>query len=479
MTTSPDDDQLLGFLETFGRLADSAQTFANRARLGDRERLTQALDEHLGTDASALPVLAEEITPFRFVDVDVALEHVVSDAGGGTLIGVGGGDQKWHTSLPEMLDSASYVQYAVGPVDFEKVAVGPEQERSVVAFGLHLFRWEHDGGTHPVVVAVRGARAQFGTTPRLEVLAEAEGVAAALLARVREQMNAHSVLRGQVVTFGGSEFEASLGVPNQGQVTFQPRPQVTAADIVLPPGTLGKVERHVLGIGDHREALAAAGQHLKRGVLLYGPPGTGKTLTVRHLVGMAEGTTVIMLSGMALQLISLAAQTARALQPSIVILEDCDLVAEQRDHFHSSPLLFEVLDALDGLAADSDVVFLLTTNRVDVLEPALAQRPGRVDLAVEIPRPDRAARRALLALYARELPFSEIVLEEVARDSDGTTASFAKEVVRRAVLLAATASEPLADDHLRTALAEMMSDSSAITRALLGGGWPEGGGGYA
>src|SRR5690606_14552190 len=115
--------------------------------------------------------------------------------------------------------------------------------------------------------------------------------------------------------------------------------------------------------------------------------------------------------GMALQLVSLATQTARALQPAIVVLEDCDLVAEQRDHFHSSPLLFEVLDALDGLASDSDVTFLLTTNRVDVLEPALAQRPGRVDLAVEIPRPDRAARRALLALYGRGLPFSADVLD--------------------------------------------------------------------
>jgi hypothetical protein len=312
------------------------------------------------------------------------------------------------------------------------------------------------------------------------VLAADSGIAAALLARVGELMSSRSVLRGQIVTFGGSEFEATLGVPSQGQVTFQPRPSIPAADIVLPAGTLTKVERHVLGIGAHRETLARAGQHLKRGVLLYGPPGTGKTLTVRHLLGMAENTTVIMLTGMALQLISLATQTARALQPAIVVLEDCDLVAEQRDQFHSSPLLFEVLDALDGLAADSDVTFLLTTNRVDVLEPALAQRPGRVDLAVEIPRPDRAARRQLLTLYGRGLPFSDTVLDEVARDSDGTTASFAKELVRRAVLLAAVEEEALADDHLRAALAEMMTDSSAITRALLGGGdWPDSGGGYA
>ncbi len=473
-----DDAELVRFLSSFGRLADIAQTYANRERLGDRQRLAERLAEHLGTDPSALPVLTEEVTPFRFADVDVALAHLVEEAGGGDLVGVGGGEQRWHTSLSEMLN-ATYVDIPVGPVDYEKIAVGPDSERSVVTFGAHLLTWDHDGAAHPVVVLVRGSRPQYGATPRLEVIAAGDGVAAALLARVRELMNTHSVLRGQVVTFGGSEFEATMGMPSQGQVTFQPRPRITADDIVLPAGTLAKIERHVLGIGTHRDALTRAGQHLKRGVLLFGPPGTGKTLTVRHLLGMAQDTTVIMLSGMALQLIGLATQTARALQPSIVVLEDCDLVAEQRDHFHSSPLLFEVLDALDGLAADSDVVFLLTTNRAEVLEPALAQRPGRVDLAVEIPRPDRTARRALLALYGRGLPFSQIVLEEVARDSDGTTASFAKEVVRRAVLLAAVAEEDIADDHLRAALAEMSADSSAITRALLGGSEWEGPGGYA
>ncbi|WP_156253165.1 AAA family ATPase [Pseudactinotalea terrae] len=477
--STPDDGDLTRFLAAFGRLAESANHYASRDRLGDKQRLADRLRQHLATDPTVLPVLTEEISPFRFADVDLALEHLLEEAGGGELIGVGGGEQRWHTSLSEMLN-ATYIDFPVGPVDYEKVAIGPESERSVVAFGLYLFRWPDDGGARPVAVVTRGTRAQYGATPRLEVLTTEEGVAAAVLGRIRELMNSRSVLRGQIVTFGGSEFEATMGIPNQGQVTFQPRPQVPAADIVLPEGALAKVERHVLGIGAHREALARAGQHLKRGVLLYGPPGTGKTLTVRHLLGMAEGTTVIMLTGMALQLISLATQTARALQPAIVVLEDCDLVAEQRDHFGSSPLLFEVLDALDGLASDSDVTFLLTTNRVDVLEPALAQRPGRVDLAVEIPRPDRAARRALLSLYGRGPPFSDTVLDEVARDSDGTTASFAKELVRRAVLLAAVAEEEVADAHLRSALAEMMTDSSTITRALLGGGeWPATGGGYA
>ncbi|GAA4288197.1 ATP-binding protein [Georgenia daeguensis] len=310
-------------------------------------------------------------------------------------------------------------------------------------------------------------RPQFGSAPQLEVLAAADGVAAGVLAEIREAMNVHSVLRGQVVTFTTSHYE-----PGAGGVTFVRRPTVSAAEVVLPEGLLARVERHVLGIGRHRAELAAAGQHLKRGVLLYGPPGTGKTHTVRHLVGAAQDSTVILLSGLSLQLVTQAADTARALQPAIVVLEDCDLVAEERGHFSSSPLLFEVLDALDGLAADCDVVFLLTTNRADVLEPALAQRPGRVDLAVEIPLPDARARRALLDLYAAELPFGPDVLDEVAVGAEGTTASFAKELVRRSVLRAVERQGEVSDDDLRTSLEEMMADGGALTRVLLGGAGP-------
>ena len=67
-------------------------------------------------------------------------------------------------------------------------------------------------------------------------------------------------------------------------------------------------------------------------------------------------------------------------------------------------MLFDLLDAMDGAAADADLLFVLTTNRADLLEPALAARPGRVDVAVEIDLPDAEARRRLLELYARHVP---------------------------------------------------------------------------
>lgn len=219
----------------------------------------------------------------------------------------------------------------------------------------------------------------------------------------------------------------------------------------------------------------AAGQHLKRGILLYGPPGTGKTHTVRFLLGASEGTTAILLSGGTLAHVGEAARMARALQPSIVVLEDCDLIAEDRSFGHGpQPLLFEVLDAMDGLDADADVTFVLTTNRVDMLERALAQRPGRVDLAIEVPLPAEAERAALLRLYAAGLPLTAAGIGSAAGRTEGTTASFTRELVRRTVLAAALQGGPVTDGHLLAAVEELMSDGAALTRSLLGSGGPGG-----
>ena len=166
------------------------------------------------------------------------------------------------------------------------------------------------------------------------------------------------MLRGQVVTFD----ETGYG-DESGGMSFLARPEVTADQVILPADSLARIVQHVTGIAEHAALLRRHGQHLKRGLLLYGPPGTGKTHTVRHVIHRSPGHTVIVLAGTALRFVSLAAAVARHLQPAIVVLEDCDLVAEDRSFGAGpKPLLFEVLDAMDGLDADADVTFLLTAD---------------------------------------------------------------------------------------------------------------------
>jgi ATP-dependent 26S proteasome regulatory subunit len=239
---------------------------------------------------------------------------------------------------------------------------------------------------------------------------------------------------------------------------------------------LGRVERHALGIAAHREALLAAGQHLKRGLLLYGPPGTGKTHTTRYLIGQMGSHTRFVLTGRALHVIGAVAELARDLEPAVIILEDVDLVAEHRGFGPgTSPVLFELLDAMDGAAADADLLFVLTTNRADLLEPALAARPGRVDVAIEIDLPDEDGRARLLALYGRSLPLrlSEDDKREIVERTEGVTASFIKEFLRRAMLesLHENPTDPLvtAADTAR-ALDDLLDADQKLTRSLLGVG---------
>ncbi|MBB5789628.1 ATP-binding protein [Jiangella mangrovi] len=457
------DDETRRFLTTFHTFLQDVVHQAGSDGDTGGEPLLPVLERHLGVPPRSLPVVGERISTVRYTDADVALEQLARRHGGRRLLGIGGGQQRRHSSLAEIVEYAGRRQFPVGPVDYARVPVGPDTSRQVVSFGLHLFTY--DGV--PVAVLQRAPQPHFGREhPELEVLAAADTVVPALFDELRRLMAEHSVLRGQVVTFTTSEFGAS-----NGSVTFLPRPELRPDDVVLPDGLLAKVERHLTGVARHRAALAAAGQHLKRGVLLFGPPGTGKTHTVKYLMAVSPGTTVIVLSGSSLQLVHAAAETARALEPAVVVLEDCDLVAEDRT-FSSGPqpLLFEVLDALDGLADDADVAFVLTTNRADLLEPALAQRPGRVDLAVEIPLPDEASRRRLNRLYARDLPFTPSALDEAAARSEGTTASFAKELMRRAVLTAADEGHAPGDADLSVALDELLGDAEVLTRSLLGSG---------
>jgi ATP-dependent 26S proteasome regulatory subunit len=458
------DERTAAFVATFQSFLEEVVHDHQRARDDDDSALVPVLRRHLGVDPRKLPVVTEELPPHLFVDLDIALSSVSLEDH--QLIGIGGGEQRRHHSLSEILDHAGrFSQFPIAAVDYKSIATGPDTTRQAVSFGLRLFAYEEA----PVVVLQRSSEPRFGQqNARMEILTTVPGVADHLITAVRALMLERSVLRGQVLSLSDSAYERGIG-----GITFHRRPDVAREDIILPAGVLERVRRHVAGIAKHRDLLRAAGQHLKRGLLLYGPPGTGKTHTVRYLLSAQRDLTVVLLAGPAIAYVAEAARMARALQPALVVLEDCDLVADSRDrHTGPQPLLFTVLETLDGLGDDADVAFLLTTNRIDVLEPALAQRPGRVDLAVEIPLPSADARRQLFRLYARDLPFSAAALDAAAAQTDGVTASFAKELIRRSVLIAAEAGHAPSDGDLEQALEEMQAQTEATTRSLLGTGRP-------
>jgi cell division protease FtsH len=437
-----------GFLQRMQQLAPGIS----------RESLRDRLRGHLGVEPEQVPVVASSFPSYDLPNVQLAVEAWFDEY---DVIGLVGSN-RGHHSLGELLELAQYDRFGVGAVDYQRLQIDVDEEMDCVAFGIYL----GVRGEDRYVALLRAANPQYGRmSVDLEVLATDKAAGDRFLGALAELIREHNVFRGKVVSFEGHEFGHGVG-----PFRLHPRPEITRADVVLPDGVLERVEREVIGIAEHRETLLTAGQHLRRGVLLYGPPGTGKTHSVRYLLSRLPAFTVVLLAGTSIGFITQACALARMLQPALVVLEDCDLVAEARDYSRGmeNPLLFQVLNEMDGLAEDADVAFLLTTNRADLLEPALMQRPGRVDLAVEIPLPDSEGRARLLNLYGPGLQLTPDAIEEVVAQTEGTTASFMKELVRRTVLLAAESGATPDAGHLRTAVAELLSSRDALTRRLLG-----------
>jgi ATP-dependent 26S proteasome regulatory subunit len=126
---------------------------------------------------------------------------------------------------------------------------------------------------------------------------------------------------------------------------------------------------------------------------------------------------------------------------------------------------------MDGLDEDHDVLFVLTTNRADLLEPALAARPGRIDEAVELPLPDAEGRRRLLELYGTGLSLELTGDEPLIQALEGVSPAFIRELLRRAALLAADRSDgalSVTPDLVERALEDLRATAGELTETLLG-----------
>ncbi len=468
-----DDEALQPELADVGRLGRRLLDKAVRAARGEPDPLRDLLKDHLGPGADDIPLVTGSWQPYDHVNVQIGLDAWLARA------------CRWHElagltqfrhqdfGLAELVQSGGHgTGLGIGNVSTTALPAGPGGlTRSCVACGLYLV----SEGEKRYALLLRGPTERGGPEEvTLEVAAADAELAERILGEVRQLAVERNVCRGQVISFGGEMFGHRRG----GALSFLDRPRVPRDHVVLPPDLLDGIERQVLGVRQHAARLRASGQHLKRGVLLHGVPGTGKTHTVSYLIGRMEQVTVVVLTGAALQLISQACSVARQLQPSVVVVEDVDLIAEQRiPHIGAHPLLFQLLNEMDGLGQDIDVTFLLTTNRADMLEQALAARPGRVDHAVELPIPDAAARRQLIELYRGRLVLDLAGPEMVIERTEGVTASFLKELLRRAALFAADDGAaprqdgPLrvTDVHMGAALDQLLDTRNQLTRVLLGG----------
>ncbi|WP_458188684.1 CDC48 family AAA ATPase [Haladaptatus sp. NG-WS-4] len=182
------------------------------------------------------------------------------------------------------------------------------------------------------------------------------------------------------------------------------------------------------------------------GVLLYGPPGTGKTLLARALAGQSDVNFVHVAGpelldryvGESEKAVREVFERARQASPAIVFFDEIDAIASQRGESHevTERVVSQLLTELDGLTENPNLVVLAATNRRDALDPALL-RPGRIESHVEIPAPDEAGRRKILAVHASDKPLADDVdLDALAEELEGYTGADLEALVRNASMRA-------------------------------------------
>ena len=193
------------------------------------------------------------------------------------------------------------------------------------------------------------------------------------------------------------------------------------------------------------------GGRIPKGVLLMGPPGTGKTLLARAISGEANvpfftisgSDFVEMFVGVGASRVRDLFEQGKKNAPCIVFIDEIDAVGRQRGaglgggHDEREQTLNQLLVEMDGFESSEGVILVASTNRPDVLDPALL-RPGRFDRRVVVPLPDIRGREGVLKVHTKKIPFAEEVdLGVIARGTPGFSGADLANLVNEAALSAA------------------------------------------
>ena len=244
----------------------------------------------------------------------------------------------------------------------------------------------------------------------------------------------------QALSFGKSRARMFIG--NKPATTFDDVAGVDEAKQELT---------EVVEFLKYPEKFSTLGARIPRGVLLVGPPGTGKTMLARAVAGEA-GVPFFSISGSEFveMFVGVGASRVRDLfdqakrnAPCIVFIDEIDAVGRQRgaglggSHDEREQTLNQILVEMDGFDTGTNVIVLASTNRPDVLDPALL-RPGRFDRQVVLDRPDIKGRKGILDVHVRGKPLDKNVdLLRIAQISPGFSGADLANVVNEAAILAA------------------------------------------
>ncbi|HEY3798722.1 MAG TPA: ATP-dependent zinc metalloprotease FtsH [Caulobacteraceae bacterium] len=193
------------------------------------------------------------------------------------------------------------------------------------------------------------------------------------------------------------------------------------------------------------------GGKIPKGALMVGPPGTGKTLLGRAVAGEAgvpffyiSGSDFVeMFVGVGASRVRDMFEQAKKNAPCIIFIDEIDAVGRHRGaglgggNDEREQTLNQLLVEMDGFDPNEGIIVVASTNRPDVLDPALL-RPGRFDRQVVVPNPDIVGRERILRVHMRNVPLAaDVDVKVIARGTPGFSGADLANLVNEAALMAA------------------------------------------
>jgi hypothetical protein len=395
--------------EELARALRDLSEWAARHAPDPEPKLRKRLREHLDTDPAVLPVVSEPLSTYDHPNVQVALDAYLADSGASAEVLGLSLDHGFRAGLAELAQASSAwgPELDPGPPEYVSVDIG-ERQIDVLRSGLVLIA---DGDDRLVVL--------FGVQEheeglKLEAMAPEKELAVTWLRRLRGLMREHNVYRGKVLTFGSDEFwrprlSACASCRPSRASASSSRPTRWTGSSATPPG----LARTATACAPRAGTSSAASCSTAAG---HRQDADGDVPGRAH--ARAHGGAP---HGPAPRRDRPCRPPRRSLEPAMVVLEDVDLVAMDREYESTNPLLFELLNAMDGLDEDADLIFVLDDEprgpaRAGAREPPRPHRPrGRAAAA------GPADRERLLALYGEGLDAELGDPAAIVAATDGTS----------------------------------------------------------
>lgn len=223
------------------------------------------------------------------------------------------------------------------------------------------------------------------------------------------------------------------------------------------------------------------GGKIPSGTLMVGAPGTGKTLLAKAIAGEAKvpffsisgSDFVEMFVGVGASRVRDMFEQAKKQTPCIIFIDEIDAVGRHRGaglgggHDEREQTLNQLLVEMDGFEGNEGIIVIASTNRPDVLDPALL-RPGRFDRQVVVSLPDLRGREQILKVHMRKVPVdADVVPLDIARGTPGFSGADLANVVNEAALFAARQDQRLvAMYHFEQAKDKIMMGAERKTMVM-------------